>query len=186
MPLILLLLLLALVSESFATTWYSAAIHEKLKENTPTKLPIALAIVKALVIALGIFIGNVSSSALPWIYIVIAYVLMFIIGLKIIIENMRFSPEERIVLVDSNRTLMILSLAGSFNSFFVALSLGLIGTSVLLPMLFTFIVTLIAAYTSLFFGKSFGLRPFLRITVMVGGALIAGVALRFFITYIIN
>jgi len=185
-PLILLLLLLALVSESFATTWYSAAIHAKLKENTPIKLPIALAIVKALVIALGIFIGNVSSSALPWIYIVIAYVLMFIIGLKIIIENMRFSPEERIVLVDSNRTLMLLSLAGSFNSFFVALSMGLIGTNVLIPSLFTFIVTLIAAYASLYLGKSFGLRPFLRITVMVGGALIAGVALRFFITYIIN
>ncbi len=186
MPLILILILLALVTESFATTWYSAAIHAKLKEKTPVKLPVALAFVKAMVIALGIFIGNVSSSALPWIYIVIAYVLMFIIGIKVIIENMRFLPEERIVLIDSNKTLLILSIAGSFNSFFVALSLGLIGTSVLMPSLITFILTFIAAYISIYLGSKYGLRPFLRITVMVGGALIAGVALRFFITYFLN
>jgi putative Mn2+ efflux pump MntP len=185
-PLILILILLALVTESFATAWYSAAIHSKLNESTPIKLPAALALVKAVIIALGVFIGNVSSSTLPWTYLVIAYILMFIIGLKIVIENMRFMPEERIVLVDNNRTLFLLSLAGSFNSFFVALSLGLIGTSVLLPSLFTFIVTLFAAYTSLYLGKSFGLRPFLRISVMAGGALLAGVAIRFFITYFLN
>lgn len=186
MPLILILILLALVTESFATTWYSAAIHAKLKEKSPLKLPAALAIVKALVIALGIYIGNVSSAAMPWIYIVIAYILMFIIGLKIIIENMRFFPEERIVLVDNNRTLLILSLAGSFNSFFVALSLGLIGTNVSLPSLFTFTLTLFASFASLYLGKSFGLRPFLRITVLIGGVLIAGVALRFIITHFLN
>lgn len=186
MPFPLILILIVLVSESFITTWYSSAIHSRLKEKAPVKLPIAMAMIKTLVLALGIFLGNIGSVALPWFYISMAYAMMFIIGLKMTTESLRFSPEERIVLIDSNKTLILLGLAGSFNSLFIGLSLGLIGTDILMPCLFLFIFTFILSTISLYFGKKFGLRPYPRYTGIIAGLIIAGIALRFFINYFIK
>lgn len=185
-PFPLILILAVLVSESFITSWYSSAIHSKLKVGAPVKLPFALAIVKTLILAIGIFLGNIGSIALPWFYTAMAYAMMFIIGLKMITESLRFSPEERIVLIDNNKTLILLGLAGSFNSLFIGLSLGLIGTDILMPCLFLFIFTLILSLTSLYFGKKLGLRPYLRYIGIVGGLIIAGIAIRFFINYFLK
>ncbi len=186
MPFPLILILLVLVSESFITTWYSSAIHSRLKEKTPVKLPIALAIIKTIALALGIFLGSIVSVALPWFYIAMAYAMMFIIGLKMITESLRFSPEERIVLIDNYKTLILLGFAGSFNSLLIGLSLGLIGTDILMPCLFLFIFTLILSTISLYYGKKIGLRPYLRYTGIIAGLIIAGIALRFFINYFLN
>lgn len=186
MPFTLILIIVVLSSESFITTWYSTAIHSKLKEKAPVKLPIALAIVRTLVFALGIFLGNIGSVAFPWFYIAMAYAMMFIIGLKMITESLRFNPEERIVLVDNNRTLILIAFAGSFNPLFIGLSLGLIGTEIIMPCLFLFIFTLLLSIISLYLGKKLGLRPFLRYIGIIAGLVISGIALRFFISYFIN
>lgn len=181
----LLLILLALITESFSTAWYSGAIHGKLVEKMPARLPLALALSKGIILPLGMFLGRVCSSFLPSFYITMAYSLMFIIGLKMITENLRFHPEERIVLIDNNRTLLILSLAGSFNTFFIGISLGLISTKIALASVITFMATLILAYAAMHFGKKFGLRPFIRITGMVMGAVIVLIAMTYFIKYFI-
>lgn len=186
MPFTLILILLVLISESFATSWYSGAINAKLSEKMPYPLAVGLAVTKAIVLALAILVGKATTFSLPWYYLTMAYALMFIIGLKIITETLRFRPEERIVLIDSNKTIVLLSFAGSFNTFFIGLSLGLIGTGVLLPVLITFTGTLILSLLSMIAGKKYGLRPVIRYLGIIAGAVIAGISLRFFITYFIQ
>lgn len=186
MPFILILVLLSLVTESFVTTWYSAAINAKVKEKLTFLMPVILSVVKTAALALGIFIGLKGSVMIPWFYLTMAYVLMFIIGLKMVIETMRFSPEERIILIDNNKTILLLGIAGSFNTFFVGLSLGLIGSVILHPVVFTFIGTLVLSILAFFLGKKYGLKVFLRITGIIAGALICVIALRFFVLYYIN
>lgn len=181
----LLLILLALITESLSTAWYSGAIHGKLVEKMPVRLPFALALSKGIILPLGMFLGRACTSILPSFYITMAYSLMFIIGLKMITENLRFHPEERIILVDNNKTLLILSLAGSFNTFFIGISLGLISTQIALAAVITFMATLILAYAAMYFGKKLGLRPFIRITGMVMGAVIVLIALTYFIKFFI-
>jgi manganese efflux pump family protein len=183
-PFILILIIIAIATESFATTWYSGAIHSKLKEKLPYMLPVGMTLIKSLVLAAGIYVGSFGSVALPMYYANMAYALMFIIGLKMIMQSMRFNPEERIVLVDDNKTLILVSIAGSFNSFFIGFSLGLIGISVLMPVAITFFATLIMSFAALFLGKQYGLRPFVRITGIVAGAIISIIALRYFILYL--
>ncbi|HLO89608.1 MAG: manganese efflux pump [Chloroflexota bacterium] len=185
MPFILILIILALLTESFATSWYSGAVHSKVSEKPPYGLPPSLALIKSVVFALGIISGRLGSVALPWYYTTMAYALMFIIGLKLITETMRFHPEERIVLVDNNKTLLILSVAGSFNTLFIGISLGLIGTGIWAPVLTMFAGTLVFSFISLYLGKKYGLRPFIRLAGIAAGSLIAFVALRFFVLYFI-
>lgn len=186
MPLTLILILLVLISESFATSWYSSAINARLSEKMPYKLAIGLSVTKSIVLALAILTGKATSFSLPWYYLTMAYTLMFIIGLKIITETLRFKPEERIVLIDSARTIVLLSFAGSFNTFFIGLGLGLIGIEVWIPILITFFGTLIFSILAMLAGKKYGLRPGIRYLGIIAGALIAGIALRFFITYFIK
>lgn len=185
-PLILILIIVALITESFATSWYSGAIHSKVSEKPPLSLPPALSIIKTLVFALGLLSGRFSSSVLPWFYTTMAYSLMFIIGLKLITETMRFNPEERIVLVDNNRTLLLLSIAGSFNTLFIGISLGLLGVGILTPVLTLFVGTLILSFISITLGKKLGLRPGIRFAGIAAGCIICIVAIRFFILYFIN
>lgn len=185
MPFILILIIIAIAIESLATSWYSGAIHSKLKEVLPYKLPVAMSVIKSLVLAAGIYAGSLGSLVLPMYYANMAYALMFIIGLKVITQSMRFNPEERIVLVDDSKTMLLISIAGSFNSFFIGFSLGLIGISVLMPVLITFLATLILSYAAMFLGKQYGLRPLVRIAGIVAGSVIAIIALRYFILYFI-
>lgn len=183
MPLLLIILLLALIVESFNTTWNSSAIHAKLKEQPPVRLPFALAVIKSLVLALGLSIGFLGSDYLP--FFTTPYALVFIIGLKIITENVRFHPEERIVLIDNTKTLLLVSIAGSFNTFFLGISLGLIGVSATLTIAFNLIVTLIATLAALKLGSTKGLRPYTRYAGIIAGAVISVIALQYFITYFI-
>lgn len=149
-------------------------------------MPVIMTIVKTAFLALGIFLGTKGSFMLPWLYLTMAYVLMFIIGLKMVLESMRFSPEERIILIDNNKTILLLSVAGSFNTFFIGICLGLIGTTVLHPVLFTFTGTLLLSSIAFFLGRKYGLRVLLRLTGIVAGAVICGIALRFFVLYYIS
>lgn len=186
MPFILIIIIAALITESFATSWYSGAVNGKTGEKPPYSLPLVLAIVKSLVFALGVFSGSFASAVLPWFYTTVAYALMFIIGLKMLFETLRFKPEERIILIDSSRTMWLLSVAGSFNTLFIGISLGLIGAKILNPVLTVFAGTLTAAFIALILGKRFGLRPGIRFAVIAAGLFIAVIAMRFFILYFIR
>ncbi len=186
MPFTLIVVLVVLATESFITTWYSSAIHSKLNVKAPFKLPISLSIIKTLVFLIGIYLGSIVAVAAPWFYTAMAYAIMFIIGLKMIIESLKFIPEERIVLIDNNRTLILLCFAGSFNPLFIGLSLGLIGINFLKPVMLLLMITLMFSIISLYLGKRYGLRPFLRYVGIIAGATIAGIALRFFISYFLN
>ncbi len=185
MPFILILILLSLVTESFVTTWYSSAINAKVKETLSLSFPLIIAVIKTAVLSLGIFLGLKGSVVVPWFYLTMAYVLMFIIGLKMVIETMRFSPEEKIVFIDNKKTSFLLSIAGGFNSFFIGISLGLIGTPILQCAIFTLIATSIFSLIAYFLGKKFGLRVFLRIIGIVAGAVVIFVAIRFFVLFYI-
>lgn len=185
-PLLLIIILLALVTESFSTSWYSGAIHKKLALKLPIQLPFALAIIKSLMMALGIYIGNRVYGTLPSHFTIIAYSLMFIVSLKIIWESMRFAPEERIIMVDSTKTLLLLSFAGSFNTFLISICLGLIGVHVLNPCIFTLTTTIVFALAAVNLGAKHGLRPFIRISGIVAGLLITILSLRFIILYLIS
>lgn len=181
MPFLLILILIALVTESFSTSWNSGAIHAKLKEQLPVRLPFSLAVIKSVVLALGLFIGMMASGYLP--FFTTPYALVFIIGLKIITESFRFAPEERIVLVDNTKTLLLVSVAGSFNTLFIGLGLGLLGVSILLPVAFNLTATLIASLIALKYGAKKGLTPYTRYAGIAAGIIIAAIALRYFIMY---
>ncbi len=179
----LIIILLGLITESFATSWYSGAVHAKINEKPPLMLPVALALIKSSVLWLGIFLGNLSSDSIPWFYMTMAWALVFIIGLKMLTESLRFNPEERIVIVDNSKTLLLVSVAGSFNTFFIGISLGVLKISFINPVLITFAGTILLGFFALIFGKKYGLRPIVRYINITSAVLIALIALRFFILY---
>jgi len=148
-------------------------------------LPVYLAVSKTILFAFGLFAGRFSEGIMPWTYASMAYALLFIIGLKMITQSMKFNPEERIVLADNSRTMILMSLAGSFNSVFVGFSLGLIGVEPLYPVLLVLLGVLAASFAGLFLGGKIGLRPFIRFLSIGAGAVVAFIALRFFILYYI-
>ncbi len=183
MPFSLIIILLALTTESFATSWYSTAVHSKLEQKPPYLLPFAMAIIKSLVLLGGIFLGSLASVDVPMFYMTMAYALMFIIGLKMLTEVLRFHPEERIVIIDNLKTILLVSVAGSFNTFFLGISLGVLKIAPFYPVVLTFILTIALGYLAIILAIKLGLRPVVRYINIIAALLIALIALKFFISY---
>lgn len=98
-------------------------------------------------------------------------------------EGLKFNPEERIVIVDDFKTLLLVSVAGSFNTFFIGISIGVLKVPPLNPVLLTLTATLLLSFFALVLGKRFGLRPIIRYINITAAILISLIALRFFILY---
>lgn len=186
MPLTVYLIIFIIVTESVAVAWYSGAIHSKLNEKLPLSLPAVITFVKTILFAAGLFTGYLLADVSPWFSIIIAYSIMFITGLKIITENLRFAPEEKIVYTDNLKTMMLVGLAGGFNVLFIGISLGLIGVDMMGSVITFLAATPVLSLIALFAGRRTGLRPEIRYAAIAGGVIICIVAVNFFITFFLK
>jgi len=111
--------------------------------------------------------------------------LIAVIGLKFAIESYRFIPEEKVILIDSYKTLTLLTIAGSTNTFFAGFGLGLAGSGFLLPVILTMIFVFCFSLTGKIFGQKKSLQPRIRFIGIYSGILIVAFSLRLMILYFI-
>lgn len=178
-------LALAMATESFILSWFSAALHKRLSVNLETGFPLFLSIGRTLMIVLGIFSGLSSASFIPGYSNLAGLILLSVIGIKIGIEAFNFNPEERVVLIDNRRTMLLLIVAGSINTFFAGMGLGLVGSSFLVPAVTTFIAVIGLSYAGILTGKKYGYKPTLRFAGLIPAIVILIIGLRFMILNLI-
>lgn len=174
---ILIFLFLALALGSFAPSWYTGSLHKKLGIRIPYLLAVS-AVFNVVFFAAGYFSAVFFAGKLTFNAGIAGAAVILITGLKLILESVRFSPEEKIVLVDDAKTVFLVSLSRGFNYFFAGLGTGL---CIVVPgsgfaMIFGFEV--LAVVSGLFSGQRFGLKPQIRSLFLISGVGVAAVALR--------
>ncbi len=174
-------IVLAITADSFATSWFTGALHKKLNEKLDIKFPLFISAGRTVLMAVGIAAGFYASSLMPESNYLIGLSLFSVIGIKNGIDAWNFNPEERVIFVDNHKTMMLLAIAGSMGAFITGIGLGLAGCGLLFTLAVAAISTIIFSSLGVKAGKSFGYKPEIRFTGLLPGIVIIVIWLRMLI-----
>lgn len=173
-----LFLIAALALGSFAPAWYTGSLHEKIKVKIPWVLIFTSAAIHTLFFILGYLPAEALNGLMPQYACLAGQFIVFIVGLKLIVESIRFSPEEKIIMIDDRQSLLMVGVARGFNYFLIGLGLGFCAGFNLhfLYILFAFEAAAIAS--GLLLGRHFGLKATIRTLFLFSGIGILAAAAR--------
>lgn len=184
-PAEIVLISFALASDSIVSSWFSGALHGKLKLKLDSELSIFHAAGRVLFLAGGLSAGSLLTSLLTDFTVLTGLSVLSIVGIKLMVESIRFNPEERVFLLDNYRTKLLVTIAGSINTLFAGMGLGIAGTGLFLPVAVTLPVAAGMSFIGIKAGIRYGYRPVVRYSGLLSGALILFLALRHFVLYLI-
>ena len=136
------------------------------------------AVIHTLFFALGFLPAVALNRFLPEYACLAGQFIILIVGLKLIVEAIRFSPEEKIVLVDDRQSLILVGAARGLNYFLIGLGLGFC-TGFNLQFLYILFTAEAAAIASgLLLGERYGLKAIIRTLFLISGIAILASAAR--------
>ncbi|WP_286242502.1 manganese efflux pump MntP [Methanobacterium ferruginis] len=109
----------------------------------------------------------------PW----IAFILLLIIGGKMVYEGLSHAEEDEICQIFSIKDILILSIATSIDAFAVGVSFAFLNTPILLPILIIGLVTFALSFIGVYIGKRVGHLFEGKIEVL-GGVILIGIGLK--------
>ncbi len=136
-------------------------------------MPWALLFTSAVIHTLFFILGYLPAEALhrfmPGYACFAGQFIVFIVGLKLILEAIRFSPEEKIVLVDDWQSLLLVGTARGFNYFLIGMGLGFCTGFNLGFLYIIFAAEAIAIASGLILGRRYGLKATIRTLFLISG-----------------
>lgn len=134
---------------------------------------------QGLMLFLGAVLGGVFRSSVESIAVWISFALLFVIGVKMIMEGRRFTLREKTFDITRISVLFWLSVATSIDAFFVGMGLGLEYEAK--QSLISAIIIALVTFSMSVFGwkmgeKMYFIRP--RIALFLAGAILIGIGLK--------
>jgi manganese efflux pump family protein len=173
----ILLIAVGLCFDTFAVSISCGLMRKEIHFFDASKIAITFAAFQAMMPFLGWLIGikiqNIISSIDHW----VAFILLLIIGSKMIYEGMKKKEQQKSF--DPLKPLILagMSVATSIDAFIVGISFGFIGVNILFPVVVIGSVTFIVAMLGILFGKKTG-NLFGKKMEIIGGLLLAGIGVK--------
>lgn len=180
----LIILTIAFAVDCFVVAWHSGAIHQKVHERLSDKLLVFFTTGRTFAMLIGLVSGNFLQIFVPDHSYIFGISLIALMGVKLAIDSLGFVPEEKVILIDSNKTMALLTLAGSFNTFFAGLGFGLAGSEFAVPLIVTAVSVFIFTLAGKISGKRKSLRPEIRIATLIAGLVILALSIRLIFIHI--
>ncbi|MDD2381237.1 MAG: manganese efflux pump MntP family protein [Mariniphaga sp.] len=121
----------------------------------------------------GTSLKNLISSIDHW----VAFGLLFLIGMKMIVEGVNSNETLKGINPYSFRLILSLSVATSIDALVVGLSFGVLKMPILLAVIIIGAVTFIASMLGMFFGKK--ISPGMnRVSFILGGIILIGMGIK--------
>lgn len=144
--------MLALSTDAFSGMYLNGFIKEA-STGFKTLSAGIIAVVNALMAAMGVFVGETIALLLGNFSIGLSMGLLFILGLKLTIKSFKPKFQEMIFELTKIKTLLAFSVALGINSFLLGLTTPLFSVNIVDTMLIFLIVFFISTSLALFFGS---------------------------------
>lgn len=166
-----------LISFSLAMDAFSVSIAGGMKSQTAkvthaVKVAAFFGIFQAIMPIAGWLIAEVMKGFITAIDHWVAFILLGIIGIKMIQEALSNNKEEKKDILNTN-TLLMLSIATSIDALIVGVTLSLLKIPFLISISTIGIVTFILSFLGFLFGKQIGVFFGKKAEILGGAALIA-------------
>ncbi|MBO5839391.1 MAG: manganese efflux pump [Bacteroidales bacterium] len=180
----ILFLSVALSMDSF-TVSITCGLQKTLTKKRTLLLAFSFAFFQALLPLLGALLGDAFSSIMSKADHWIAFALLFIIGLKMIMDGRNFKLKEKIFDVSSLKVIILLSLATSIDAFIVGISFSMMWT--IMQQVIAILAIFVATFLFSFMGVKMGekvhfIKP--RIALFLGGAILILIGVKTLIEHL--
>ena len=165
------MLAIGLSFDSFAVSVSCGIMRKEIKFRQAVIVAFSLAFFQALFPVLGWWIGKSLHTLLAGVDHWIAFILLLIIGVRMIIEGLRKADEPKMFNPLHAKVLLGLSIATSIDALAVGLTFGFWEVNILLPVVIIGSVTFLAAMLGMLFGKNISGEKSHR-SIVVGGVIL--------------
>lgn len=178
-----------IIAISLALDSFSVSVANGIKHKHPSikdafKVALFFGGFQAFMPLIGWFIGSslqgFISSFTPW----VAFILLSIIGGKMIHESFQKSDEKEKINLLNNKTLLMLSIATSIDALAVGVTLGLIQLPLIISVSVIGIVTFLLCLMGFLLGKKLG-SFFEGKVEIIGGIVLVLIGTKILIEYLV-
>jgi len=113
----------------------------------------------------------------------VAFILLSLIGIKMIYESLKKREDEDICALFSLKELLILSIATSIDAFAVGVTFAFLNVSIIEPILIIGFVTFILSFLGFYVGKKVG-HMFENKIEILGGLILIGIGLKILLEHL--
>ena len=128
---------------------------------------------------LGIQLSKYISTIAPW----LAFVLLTLIGIKMIYESFKMNKEET-CRIFSLKEILILSIATSIDALAAGVTFAILNISIIVPILIIGVVTFGLSFLGVYIGKKVG-HLFESKIEMVGGLILIALGFKILLEHLI-
>jgi putative Mn2+ efflux pump MntP len=174
---------LGLSFDSFAVSLSCGVIESKIQFRNAMRIAFILALFQGGLTVLGFFLGSAVSGHIEKFDHWVAFVLLMILGLKMIIEGLKGDGERQPVDINSWPVVITMAVGTSIDAFAVGISFALLKVEIWSAGLIIGAVTFLASMTAIRIGKSAGSRLGSKVEIL-GGIILAAIGIRILVEHL--
>lgn len=178
----LILIAIGLSMDSFAVSVSNGLTIKDLKFGYAIIIALFLSIFQGLTPVVGWFIGIKIEQLITDFDHWIAFLLLGIIGLKMIVDGVRSNSEQHIIKL-SITVLLAQSIATSIDALIIGISFAVLKTGIVTPIVIIGVTTFLFSMIGLRIGKFLGYKVRKAATI-IGGTVLIGIGTKILIEHI--
>lgn len=181
----LLIIAIGLSFDSFAVSVSSGIIRNRIIFSDAIKIAFSLAFFQGSMPVVGWLLGRSVSESISEFDHWVAFGLLGILGLRMIITNLR--ERQKSVILDPLRPLVLLSLsiATSIDALIIGVSFAFFEIRIVMAVILIGSITFVASMLGILFGKKIGNR-FGNKMEIIGGAILIAIGLKILLEHLIS
>jgi manganese efflux pump family protein len=175
---------LGLSFDTFAVSLSLGVLRSSILFKQATRVAIVFAVFQGGLTVAGYFLGSIISSSLKTLDHWVALILLGFLGIKMIYEGVKKTPEEGTRDFSSTIVLFTIAVGTSIDAFAVGISFALLDVKIWESGILIAAVTFLASMTAIRIGKSAGDRLGNKVEI-VGGLILIAIGLKIFLEHML-
>ena len=180
----LIFLSIGLSFDTFAVSIGCGIIEKQIKFFQAARIAIIFAVFQAIMPLLGWSLGYIIKDYITAIDHWLAFVLLSIVGGKMIIESFK-AEEGKTINPRQLKVILALSLATTIDAFVVGVTFAFLNVNLFLSSVIIGLITFIAAMLGMLFGKNIGSR-FGKKMEIIGGLILIGLGIKILLEHLLS
>ena len=180
----LLFLSIGLSFDTFAVSIGCGIIEKEIKFFQAARIAIFFAIFQAIMPLLGWLLGYTIKDYIITIDHWLAFILLSIVGGKMIIESFK-ADEEKTINPRRLKVILVMSLATTIDAFVVGITFAFLNVNLMLSSFIIGMITFLAAMLGMLFGKNIGAH-FGKKMEIVGGLILIGLGIKILLEHLLG
>jgi manganese efflux pump family protein len=174
---------IGLAMDSFAVSIANGIKVKEIKIKYSLKIALAFGFFQAFMPLVGWLIGSTLKVFISSVDHWIAFILLGLIGIKMIYESFKIKDEKQPQLL-SNKILVLQSVATSIDALIVGTSLAFLNFPIIISVVLIGLITFMFSFSGVYIGKRFG--SFLESKAEIaGGLILIAIGLKILISHLI-